>query len=74
MKPTVTWFVVDEESISDELRHAAKAVHKSCGKADYIKYFRKVFISEARKAGLIEPKEKPTVVYRFGQIAIRRTM
>ncbi len=73
MEPTVTWFLVDETSLSDELRYAAEAVHKANGAASYLKHFRKMFLIEAREAGLLKPDERLIVGYKFNMLAVGRT-
>jgi len=69
----ITWFLIDEDSMSDELRHAAKDVYRSSGNDVSMKYFRKVFTAEARALGILKPKERPVITYSFGHLAVGRT-
>jgi hypothetical protein len=68
----VTWFLIDDDSMSDTLRHAAKDVYRSSGNDVSMKYFRKVFTTEARALGILKPKERPVFAYRFGNLAVGR--
>jgi hypothetical protein len=69
----ITWFLIVEDSMSDELRRATKDVYRSSGNDVSMKHFRKVFTTEARALGILKPKERPVITYSFNHLAVGRT-
>jgi hypothetical protein len=70
----ITWFLIDEDSsMSAELRDAFDRVHRRKGSVGSVKAFEKLFTKEARKLGVLKPKERPVITYRFNHLAVGRT-
>jgi hypothetical protein len=69
----ITWFLIVEDSLSDELRHEAERVHRRKGSVGSVKAFEKLFTKEARKLGVLKPKERPVIAYSFNRLVVGRT-
>jgi hypothetical protein len=65
-------FIIDEGSLSEELRGAANRVHRMKGSVGSVKAFEKLFTKEARKLGVLKPKERWPVSSRFGMLYVER--
>jgi hypothetical protein len=69
----ITWFLIDEDSsMSAELRDAFDRVHRRKGSVGSVKAFEKLFTKEARKLGVLKPKERWPVSSRFGMLYVER--